>query len=92
MDDMFVVTASAEDVLTVLQRILSLTLRNRLDMQHIHMMDMGGERFAHFSFALRTDEVTMDKFIKCLKRMVGLLDVKMCQYKQDEMRGLKCRK
>lgn len=78
MDYTFVITATAENVLRVLQRMVSLMTRNRLKMQQINVIEMGMEGFAHLSLALRTDEETIDKLIKQLRKMSDLLDVKIC--------------
>lgn len=77
MDHTFVITATAENVLTVLQRTASLMTRNRLKMQELNIIEMGVDGFAKLSLALRTDEETVDKLVKQLKKMSDLLDVKI---------------
>lgn len=75
MNYTFVITAKAENVLRVLQRMSSLMTRNRLKMQQINVIERGGS--AHLSLALRTDEGTVEKLVKQLRKMSDLLDVKI---------------
>lgn len=77
MNDTFVITATAEDVLRVLQRIASLITRNRLKMQQINVIEMGLSGSAHLTLALLTDQDTVEKLIKQLRKMSDLLDVKI---------------
>lgn len=75
MTHTFVITATVENVLGVLQRIASLMTRNRLKMQQINVI--GFDSISHVSLALQTDEKTMEKLIKQLNKMVDLRDVKI---------------
>lgn len=77
MDHNFVITATAENVLTVLQRTASLMTRNRLKMQELNIVEMGVDGLAQLSLALWTDEETVNKLVKQLKKMSDLLDVKI---------------
>lgn len=77
MNEMFVITAKAENVLRVLQRMASLMTRNRLKIQQVNVIEMGLNGSAHLTLALLTDEATVEKLIKQLKKMSDLLDVKI---------------
>lgn len=77
MNYTFVITATAENVLRVLQRMASLMTRNRLKMQQINVIEMGLHGSAHLTLALLTDEETVEKLIKQLRKMSDLLDVKI---------------
>lgn len=79
MNYIFVITATAEDVLRVLQRMASLMTRNRLKMQQINVIEMGVNGSAHLTLALLADEKTVEKLIKQLRKMSDLLDVKISQ-------------
>jgi acetolactate synthase-1/3 small subunit len=78
MDYTFVITATAENVLRVLQRMASLMTRHRLSMQQISVIEVGIDGCAHLSLAVRTNEETIDKLVKQLGKMADLLDVKIC--------------
>ena len=52
MNYTFVITATAENVLRVLQRMASLMTRNRLKMQQINVIEMGLNGSAHLTLAL----------------------------------------
>jgi len=77
MNYTFVITATVENVLRVLQRMASLMTRNRLKMQQINVIEMGFNRSAHLTLALLTDEETVEKLIKQLRKMSDLSDVKI---------------
>ncbi len=77
MDYLFVITATAENILRMLQRIASLLTRNRLKIQHMNVIEMNGSGFAYLSFALRTDEESIEKLIKQLRKMPDLLEIKI---------------
>ena len=77
MNYTFVITATAENVLRVLQRMASLMTRNRLKMQQINVIEMGFNGSAHLTLALLTDEETVEKLMKQLRKMSDLLDVKI---------------
>lgn len=73
----YVITATAENVMLVLQRMASLITRNRLKAQQINVVEMGCEGLAHLSLALKADEHTVDKLVKQMQKMNDLLDVKI---------------
>ncbi len=55
----------------------SLMTRNRLKMQQINVIEMGFNGSAHLTLALLTDEETVEKLMKQLRKMSDLLDVKI---------------
>lgn len=77
MNYTFVITATAENILRVLQRMASLMTRNRLKMQQINVIEMGLNGSAHLTLALLTDQETVEKLVKQLRKMSDLLDVKI---------------
>ena len=79
MEYLFVITATAENVLRVLQRMASLLTRNRLKMQRINVVEQGCA--AQLSVALRTDEESMEKLLRQLRKMADLMDVKVVHNK-----------
>lgn len=80
MEQTFVIMATTENVLRVMQRMASLLTRNRLKIQQIQVTEMGMERCAHLCLILRTDEQTVEKLIKQLRKMSDLLEVSFINY------------
>jgi len=82
MDEKFVITATAENVMRVLQRMSSLVTCNRLKMEQIYVIEMNLDGCAHLTLVLRNDEETVEKFMKQLRKMSDLLDVKLTNHKR----------
>lgn len=70
MEETFVITARAEDVLRVTQRVLSLLTRNRIEVQELKVI--GDDRF---TLILRTEKVKVEHFMKQLEKLEGVFDV-----------------
>ncbi len=77
MDEIFVMTARAEDVLRVLQRITSLIARGRLQLQEIKVFPQDSLEKPNLSLTLKTDEKKAMQLKKQLEKMTDLSDVQL---------------
>lgn len=77
MNHTFVITATAENVLRVLQRLASLMTRSRLKLKQINAIEVGLSGSGHLTLALLSNEEAAEKLIKQLRKMPDLVDVKL---------------
>jgi ACT domain-containing protein len=77
MEFTFFITATSHNAGSVLQRLGSLMTRNRLTLREISILELNSQGLAHISLALKTNEETVKKLVKQLKKIVNLLDVKI---------------
>lgn len=75
MRNMYLISATTENTLRVLQRIASLFSRYRVNIEQMNVFETGKKNISHFSIAVHTEEEMIEKLIKQLHRIVELIDV-----------------
>jgi acetolactate synthase-1/3 small subunit len=77
MRNVYVISATTENALRVLQRIAGIFARHRLNIQQLNVFATDNKNLSHFSIAVNGDAKTVDLVVKKLQRIIELLDVKI---------------
>ncbi|MGA2654431.1 MAG: ACT domain-containing protein [Gammaproteobacteria bacterium] len=77
MDKVYMITATTENALRVLQRISGIFARHRLNIQQLNVFATANKNISFFNITVHGDEKTVVLVVKKLQRVVELLDVKI---------------
>ncbi len=77
MQKMYVISASAENALRVLQRITGIFARHRMNIQQLNAFATANENISYLSITVHGDEKTVALVVKKLQRVIELFDVKI---------------
>ncbi len=80
----FVITAKAENVLRVLQRVISLLTRKRLNVLGMQISDTIWPKISCLSLILQGDEEQIHWLVKQMRKCVDLFDLELEQCPKKE--------
>jgi acetolactate synthase I/III small subunit len=77
MQKVFMISATTENALRVLQRISGIFARHRLNIQQLNVFATGNKNISHFNITVHGDTKTVVLVVKKLQRVIELFDVKI---------------
>lgn len=77
MQKMYVISATAENALRVLQRLTGIFARHRMNIQQLHAFATANKNISYLSITVHADEKTVALVVKKLQRVIELFDVKI---------------
>jgi acetolactate synthase-1/3 small subunit len=77
MKKVFVISATTENALRVLQRVSGIFARHRINIQQLNVFAIGTKNQSHFNITVHGDSKTVVLVVKKLQRVIELFDVKI---------------
>jgi acetolactate synthase-1/3 small subunit len=77
MQKVYIISATTENALRVLQRISGIFARHRLNIQQLNVFATANKNVSFFNITVHSDEKTVTLVVKKLQRVIELLDVKI---------------
>ena len=78
----YVLSINTENAMRVLQRIASVFSRHRINIEQLNVFATPCNDISHFSIAVYSEEIPMNKLVKQLSNIVELIDIKV-EYKMS---------
>lgn len=77
MEKVYMISATTENTLRVLQRISGIFARHRLNIQQLSVFATANKNVSFFNITVHSDEKTVLLVVKKLQRVIELLNVKI---------------
>lgn len=77
MKYIYVISALTENTLRVLQRMVGTFTRHRLNIEQLNVFETDNKGTSYFNIIIHSDDKTVDKLIKQLRRIIELMEVKV---------------